>query len=44
MERRRLGDIATYVNGFEFKPEDRGTEGKHFLISISSRLYLINAK
>ena len=27
MERRRLGDIATYVNGFAFKPEDRGTEG-----------------
>ena len=27
MERRRLGDIATYINGYPFKPEDRGTEG-----------------
>jgi len=26
-DRMRLGDIATYVNGFPFKPEDRGTEG-----------------
>ena len=24
---KRLGDIATYINGFAFKPEDRGTEG-----------------
>ena len=27
MEQKRLGDIATYINGFAFKPEDRGTEG-----------------
>ena len=27
MERKRLGDIATYINGFPFKPEDRGTDG-----------------
>lgn len=27
METKRLGDIATYINGFPFKPEDRGTEG-----------------
>ena len=27
MERRRLGDIATYINGYAFKPEDRGLEG-----------------
>ena len=27
MEQKRLGDIATYVNGYPFKPEDRGTEG-----------------
>ncbi len=27
MERKRLGDIATYINGYPFKPEDRGTEG-----------------
>lgn len=27
MEVRRLGDIATYVNGYAFKPGDRGTEG-----------------
>ena len=27
MERKRLGDIATYVNGYPFKPEERGTEG-----------------
>lgn len=24
---KRLGDIATYINGYAFKPEDRGTEG-----------------
>lgn len=23
----RLGDVATYINGYAFKPEDRGTEG-----------------
>lgn len=23
----RLGDAATYINGYAFKPEDRGTEG-----------------
>ena len=27
MERKRLGDIATYINGYPFKPEDRGIEG-----------------
>lgn len=27
MEHKRLGEIATYINGFPFKPEDRGTEG-----------------
>lgn len=27
MELKRLGDIATYVNGYAFKPEDRGSEG-----------------
>lgn len=27
MEHKRLGDIATYINGFAFKPEDRGTTG-----------------
>ena len=27
IERKRLGDIATYINGFAFKPEDRGTVG-----------------
>lgn len=27
MGQMRLGDIATYVNGYAFKPEDRGTEG-----------------
>ena len=27
MELKRLGDIATYINGFAFKPEDRGAEG-----------------
>ena len=26
-EQKRLGDIATYINGFAFKPEDRGTVG-----------------
>ena len=24
---KRLGDIATYINGYPFKPEDRGTTG-----------------
>ena len=23
----RLGDVATYINGYAFKPEDRGEEG-----------------
>lgn len=27
MEYKRLGDIATYINGYPFKPEDRGREG-----------------
>ncbi len=27
MEYKRLGDIATYVNGYPFKPEDRGLTG-----------------
>ncbi|MCI7144963.1 MAG: restriction endonuclease subunit S, partial [Clostridiales bacterium] len=27
MKQKRLGDIATYINGYAFKPEDRGTEG-----------------
>ena len=27
MERKRLGDIASYINGYPFKPEDRGSEG-----------------
>ena len=27
MENKRLGDIATYINGYPFKPEDRGAEG-----------------
>lgn len=27
MEYKKLGDVATYINGFTFKPEDRGTEG-----------------
>ena len=27
MEQKRLGDIATYVNGYAFKPEDRGNDG-----------------
>ncbi len=27
MEYKRLGDVATYINGYPFKPEDRGTEG-----------------
>ncbi len=25
--KKRLGEIATYVNGFAFKPQDRGNEG-----------------
>ena len=27
MEYKRLGDIATYINGYPFKPEQRGTTG-----------------
>ena len=27
MEYKKLGDIAAYINGHAFKPEDRGTEG-----------------
>ena len=27
IEQKRLGVIATYINGFAFKPEDRGTVG-----------------
>lgn len=27
MKQKKLGDIATYVNGYAFKPEDRGTDG-----------------
>ena len=27
MKYKRLGDIATYINGYPFKPEDRGIEG-----------------
>ena len=27
MEQKRLGDIATYINGYSFKPEDRGSTG-----------------
>ncbi|GAB6159991.1 restriction endonuclease subunit S [Howardella ureilytica] len=27
MEYKRLGDIATYINGYAFKPDDRGKEG-----------------
>ena len=27
MEHKRLGDIATYINGYPFKPEDRGLTG-----------------
>lgn len=27
MEYKRLGDVATYINGYPFKPEDRGKEG-----------------
>lgn len=23
----KLGDVATYINGYAFKPEDRGEEG-----------------
>ena len=26
-EMKRLGDIASYINGYAFKPEDRGTGG-----------------
>lgn len=26
-EKIRLGDVATYINGYAFKPEDRGKEG-----------------
>lgn len=26
-EQKKLGDIATYINGFAFKPENRGTAG-----------------
>lgn len=27
MEYKKLGDIATYINGYAFKPEDRGEKG-----------------
>lgn len=27
MEYKRLGDIASYINGYAFKPEQRGSEG-----------------
>ena len=27
MEQKRIGDIATYINGYAFKPEDRGSTG-----------------
>ncbi len=27
MEYKKLGDVATYINGYAFKPEDRGSEG-----------------
>ena len=27
MEYKKLGDIATYINGYAFKPEQRGSEG-----------------
>ena len=27
MNQKRLGDIASYINGYPFKPEDRGTVG-----------------
>ena len=27
MEYKKLGDIATYINGYAFKPEQRGNEG-----------------
>lgn len=27
MNQKRLGDIATYINGYPFKPDDRGTSG-----------------
>ena len=27
MKKIRLGDVATYVNGYAFKPSDRGEKG-----------------
>ena len=27
MEHKKLGDIATYINGYAFKPKDRGIDG-----------------
>ena len=27
VEYKKLGDIATYINGYAFKPEQRGSEG-----------------
>ena len=27
MEYKRLGEVATYINGYAFKPEQRGSEG-----------------
>ena len=27
VKQKRLGDVATYINGYAFKPEDRGSEG-----------------
>lgn len=27
MEHKKLGDIATYINGYAFKPQDRGEKG-----------------
>ena len=27
MEYKKLGDVASYINGYAFKPEDRGSEG-----------------
>ena len=27
MIQKKLGDIATYINGYAFKPEDRGSKG-----------------
>ena len=32
MEQKRLGDIAAYINGYAFKPEDRGIYWQVFLI------------